>query len=386
MASARRVLIAGAGIGGLAAAAALRKVGIEVEVYEQADEVREVGAGVGLWANALGSLDQLGAGDEIRAATMPLRILTSARPDGRVIRTVRLDDLGPEFADASCRVVARPALLAALARLVPAEHVHTGSRVVAAESAGAAVHVRLVNGWTQEGDLLIGADGLHSTVRPLVVGRDTVRYSGQTCFRGLATLASPNPRELREIHGAGQRASVCPIDARNVYWWAAFNAPVNDIIPPERRKALLLERFGDWPFALPEAIAATVDGGILQNDLVDRRPVRRYARGRVALLGDAAHPTTPNLGQGANMAIDDAIALARALRDEPSLPAALARYEHERVDRTRLIVKRSWSYGRPQGWTSRPAVRLRETMLRRTPARVLTDFLRWQTLESVGPL
>ncbi|HVY40413.1 MAG TPA: FAD-dependent monooxygenase [Polyangia bacterium] len=386
MASVRRVLIAGAGIGGLAAAAALRKVGIETEVYEQADEVREVGAGVGLWANALGSLDQLGAGDEIRAATMPLRIFTAARSDGRVIRTIRLDDLGPEFAEAVCRVVARPVLLAALSRLVAPEHVHTGTRVVAAESAGAAVHVRMSNGWTQEADLLIGADGLHSTVRPLVVGRDKVRYAGQTCFRGLATLASPNPREMREIHGAGQRASVCPIDARNVYWWAAFNAPVNDIIPPERRKALLLERFGDWPFALPEAIAATPEGGILQNDLVDRKPARGYTRGRIALLGDAAHPATPNLGQGANMAIDDAIALARALRDEPSLPAALARYERERLDRTRLIVKRSWSYGRPYRWTSRPAIRLRETMIRRTPARVMTDLLRWQTLDSVGPL
>ena len=106
----------------------------------------------------------------------------------------------------------------------------------------------------------------------------------------------------------------------------------------------------------------------------------------MALLGDAAHPTTPNLGQGANMAIDDAIALARALRDEPSLPAALARYERERMERTRLIVKRSWSYGRPYRWTSRPAMRLRESMIRRTPTRMVTDLLRWQTLDSVGPL
>ncbi|HSS40035.1 MAG TPA: FAD-dependent monooxygenase [Polyangia bacterium] len=386
MASVRRVLIAGAGIGGLAAAAALRKVGIEAELYEQADEVREVGAGVGLWQNALGSLDQLGAGDEIRAATMPLRIFTAARPDGRVIRTIRLDDLGPDFAESACRVVARPVLLAALARLVDPVHVHTATRVVAAESAGAAVHVRLANGWTQEGDLLIGADGLHSVVRSMVIGSDKIRYAGQTCFRGLATLASPNAREMREINGAGQRASVCPIDARNVYWWAAFNAPLNDIIAPEHRKALLLDRFAGWPFALPEAIAATPEGGILQNDLVDRRPARRYARGRVALLGDAAHPTTPNLGQGANMAIDDAIALARALRDEPSLPAALARYERERMERTRLIVKRSWSYGRPYRWTSRPAMRLRESMIRRTPLRTVADLFRWQTLDSVGPL
>ena len=386
MGSVRRVLIAGAGIGGLAVAVALRKVGIEAELYEQAPELREVGAGVGLWSNALGSLDQLGAGDEIRAATLPLRVLAGARPDGRATSTVRLDDLGAEFAKAECRVVPRPALLAALARQVPAERVHTGDGVEAAESAGAYVHIRLKSGWMQEGDLLVGADGLHSVVRSMVVGRDRVRYSGQTCFRGLAPIPPPNPRELREVHGRGQRGSVCPIDDRQVYWWVAHNAPLNEIVPAEQRKALLLERYREWPFGLPEAIAATPEGSILQNDLVDRKPARRYARGRVVLVGDAAHPTTPNLGQGANMAIDDAIVLARALRDEGSLPAALARYERERMERTRLIVKRSWAFGRLFRWTSRPAVKLRETLMRRTPARVMTDVLRWQILESVGSL
>jgi 2-polyprenyl-6-methoxyphenol hydroxylase-like FAD-dependent oxidoreductase len=386
MGAVRRVLISGGGIGGLAMAAALRKAGIQSEVYEQASELREVGAGVGLWSNALASLDQLGAADEIRAATLPLRVLAGARPDGRATSTVRLDDLGAEFAEASCRVVARATLLAALARLVPPEQVHTDSRVEAAESAGASVHVRLSTGWTEEGDLLVGADGLHSVVRSMVVGRDRIRYSGQTCFRGLAAMPPPNPKELREIHGRGQRGSVCPVDARHVYWWVAHNAPLNEIVPVEKRQEMLLERYRGWPFGLPEAIAATDPGAILQNDLVDRPPARQYTRGRVALVGDAAHPTTPNLGQGANMAIDDAIVLARALRDEDSVPLALARYERERLERTRLIVKRSWAFGRLFRWTSRPAVKARELLMRRTPARMMTDVLRWQILENVGSL
>ncbi len=382
----RRVLIAGGGIGGLAVAAALEKVGIHAELYEQGAELREVGAGVGLWSNALASLDQLGAGGEVRDATLPLRIVSAAASDGRVTNSIRLDDLGTEFAEASVRVVPRPVLLAALARRVTADRVHTSNRVVAADSTGSFVHIRLHSGWVEEGDLLVGADGLHSVIRPMVVGRDEIRYAGQTCFRGLAALPSANAKELREIHGAGQRGSVCPIDGRRVYWWVAHNAPVNQIVPPELRKTMLLERYRGWPFGLPEAIAATQDGEILQNDLVDRKPARRYARGRVVLVGDAAHPTTPNLGQGANMAIDDAIALARALRDEDAMEDALARYERERLDRTRLIVKRSWAFGRPFRWKSRPAVKLREAILRRTPARTMTDLLRWQILESVGTL
>ncbi len=386
MALVRRVLIAGAGIGGLATAAALRKVGIEAELFEQAPELREVGAGVGLWSNALASLDELGAGEEVRAATLPVRSMVAARPDGLATATVRLDDLGPDFAGAACRFVPRPTLLSALARQVPGEGVHTGDGVEAAESGGAFVHIRLKSGWMQEGDLLVGADGLHSVVRSMVVGRDRIRYSGQTCFRGLSPMPPPNPKEMREIHGRGQRGAVCPVDARQVYWWVAHNAPLNEIVPPEERRAMLLERYRGWPFGLPEAIAATPEGGILQNDLVDRKPARRFARGRVVLVGDAAHPTTPNLGQGANMAIDDAVVLARALRDEDGLPAALARYERERVERTRLIVKRSWAFGRLFRWSSRPAVKLRETLVRRTPARVMTEALRWQILEGVGTL
>jgi 2-polyprenyl-6-methoxyphenol hydroxylase-like FAD-dependent oxidoreductase len=104
------------------------------------------------------------------------------------------------------------------------------------------------------------------------------------------------------------------------------------------------------------------------------------------MIGDAAHPSTPNLGQGANMAIDDAVALSRALREERSVSAAFARYERERVPRTRKIIERSWSFGRLCLWSSRPSVWLRESMLRLTPKRTLRDLLRWQILDSVGPL
>lgn len=129
-----------------------------------------------------------------------------------------------------------------------------------------------------------------------------------------------------------------------------------------------------------------MDGAILQNDLVDRAPARTYVRGRIALGGDAAHPTTPNLGQGANMAIDDAIAIARALRDEASVEAALARYETERLPRTRLIVDRSWSFGRMCRWDSAPGVALREALVRLPPDRAMRRMLRWQILDGVGAL
>jgi 2-polyprenyl-6-methoxyphenol hydroxylase-like FAD-dependent oxidoreductase len=131
---------------------------------------------------------------------------------------------------------------------------------------------------------------------------------------------------------------------------------------------------------------ATPTEDILHNDLVDRAPAKVYAKGRVVLVGDAAHPTTPNLGQGANMAVDDGIALARALRDEADVSAAFERYQRERLPRTRLVVERSWSFGRMCTWDSAVGVWLRERMVGLTPDRVMRNMLRWQILDSVGPL
>jgi 2-polyprenyl-6-methoxyphenol hydroxylase-like FAD-dependent oxidoreductase len=381
-----RVLIVGGGIAGLSAAIALRRAGFRAEVFEQAPELREVGAGVGLWSNALDSLDQLGAGKMVRESCRPLRTVAGSNPRGKTLSSFDLDALGPEFATAACSVVLRPVLLAALAGQVPADVLQTGRRVVGIEPGQDRVRVRTEDGAIEECALVVGADGLHSVVRPHVVGQDQVRYSGQTCFRGIAEFRAAEPGIMREVQGRGQRGSVCPVDADTVYWWTALNAPDGKLLPQKERKAFLIERYGGWPFGLPEAIAATPDAAILQQDLVDRPPARTYARGRLVLTGDAAHPTTPNLGQGANMAIDDAIVLARALRAESSIAAALERYQRERLPRTRLIVQRSWSFGRMCLWDSSLAVGLRELMLALTPTRVMKDMLRWQILEGVGSL
>ncbi len=386
MARVGRILVLGGGIGGLSAALALRTAGFHPEVFEQSVELREVGAGVGLWSNAMGSLDQLGVGAEVRRGSLPLRVAAGANPQGRTLTSIKLDDLGPDFAAAACFVVLRPALLAALARRIPPETVHTDCRAVQIEATDDRVRLRFEGGRIEEGDLLVGADGLHSIVRTHVAGQGEIRYSGQTCFRGVAKMRPPEPGVIREVQGRGHRGSVCPVDEETVYWWTAHNAPKESLHPQGSRKELLLKRYGGWPFGLADAIAATPEQEILQNDLVDRVPTSIYTRGRVVLSGDAAHPTTPNLGQGANMAIDDSIALARSLRDEASVSAALDRYQRERVPRTRLVVQRSWSFGRMCTWDSAFGVWLREAAVALTPERVMRDMLRWQILESVGPL
>jgi 2-polyprenyl-6-methoxyphenol hydroxylase-like FAD-dependent oxidoreductase len=381
-----RVLIVGGGIGGLATAAALHLNGFDIAVFEQAPDLREAGAGVGLWSNSMASLDLLAAGPTVRQTCNPLRKVAGANPQGKDLTLIDLDRLGPEFASAACYVALRPALLAALAACVPHAAIHTNSRAVKIESLPNRICLHLENGSIEEGDLLIGADGLHSLVRTLVVGPDALRYSGQTAFRGIARIPPPDPTVLREIQGPGQRGAVLPVNSNTVYWWAALNAPAGKILPPEQRKPFLLDRFKGWPYGLPDAIEQTPPESILHNDLVDRPPAWVYAKGRLALIGDAAHPTTPNLGQGANMAIDDAIVLARCLRTSPSIPQALEQYQRERLPRTRLVVQRSWNFGQVCLWRSPIAIKLREASLRLTPKPVLKNILRWQILENAGTL
>ncbi|HWJ47221.1 MAG TPA: FAD-dependent monooxygenase, partial [Candidatus Udaeobacter sp.] len=329
--------------------------------------------------------DQYGAGDTIREKCIPIRKVAVTNASGRQLSCFDLDHLGPGFASMACFVALRPVLLAALGQCVPAKSIHTRRRAVRIETAQDRVRLHLEDGGMEEGDVLVGADGLHSLVRPLVAGSDEVRYSGQTCFRGVARYRAVQPPVLRELQGTGQRGGICPVCAETVYWWTALNAPAGQILAQGQRKALLLERFKSWPFGLEAAIAATPGDAILQNDLVDRRPAKSYAQGHLVLVGDAAHPTTPNLGQGANMAIADGIALARCLRDSASIPAALAQYQEERLPHTRQIVEQSWTFGQMCLWKSRTAVGGRELLLRTIPGFMTRRTLR-QLLQGTASL
>jgi 2-polyprenyl-6-methoxyphenol hydroxylase-like FAD-dependent oxidoreductase len=382
--SSASVLIIGGGIGGIAAALAFHRVGIRVRVFERAPELSEVGAGLALWMNALRVLDQLGVGQRIRRLGAPLHVAEICSSGGAVLSRFEFGDLIPDVASANY-VLHRADLHAALLEQLPAGVLVTGSECVGVEQDADRAVAHFRHRAPEHASLLIGADGLGSAVRVALRGSDPVRYSGQTCYRGIAPLAPADPHVLREVQGAGQRAAVCPLDERRVYWWAALNAPPGELDDPAARKQALLERFRGWPCQVPEAIAAST-GTILRNDLVDRAPLKRWSDGRITLLGDAAHPMLPNLGQGACTAIEDSLVLARAVARHGATPRALQVYEAERIPRTTSLVRQSWQFGVPVRWTHPWAVRLREQLIRRTPAAFLALTLRQQIGYDVGLL
>lgn len=380
-----QVVIVGGGIGGLSLAVALRRVGVTARIYEQAPSLGAVGAGIGLWCGALLSLEQLGVADWFwRLRTCPFRRAETSTPDGRVLTGF---DLSAMTAKAPSFVVRRADLHRALAEQLDPTTVTLGAPVAGVEQRSGGATVRFADGREVEADVVVGADGVRSVVRAGLVGDGPPRFSGETCYRGLAEFSVEDVGMLREVQAPGRRCAVHPIDPHHVYWWAARRSTPGVEESAEERAALLGRLFAGWRFGFPEALAATPAAAILKHDLVDRRPVRRWSAGHVTLLGDAAHPTTPNLGLGGCLAIEDAVVLARALAEnDGDHVRAFAQYESERRARTAQVVRLSRAFGRLGSLSNPVAVRARDLATALTPTSITAATFRRVVTYDPGPL
>jgi len=231
------------------------------------------------------------------------------------------------------------------------------------------------DGGTERGDLLIAADGLHSTARRQLIG-DGLRYAGYTCWRGIAHI-DVSAGVLTESWGRGARFGFGPLGAGRTLWWATENAPEGGRDAALGRKADVLRVTAGWHAPARDLIAATDEEAILRNDIYDRRRACRWGIGRVTLLGDAAHPATPNLGMGACQAIEDAVILAGCLREREDSSSALRLYEESRRPRTALITDLSWRFGWVSQWSNPVACALRDTLVRLSPAWLERKQMEW---------
>lgn len=364
-------VIVGAGIGGLSAAIALRRAGIDASVYERAPALGEVGAGISLWPNATRVLRSWGLLGEVVARGFPFTGGEMRTPDGRLIRRMPLPP-----SDAPAVLIHRADLHAVLAAALPSWAVNTGAPLRGFRETEGGVVAELDESGTAEGRLLVGADGLRSTVRAQLLGDGEPVYRGYPVWRGVAPAGAATWGALTETMGRGRRFGIVPIGGGRVAWWAAAAEPAGtDDGGPEARRAKLLRLFGGWHAPVPALLDATPADSILKNDTFDRPPARRWGHGRVTLLGDAAHPTTPNLGQGGCMAIVDADALARALAAGGGVPAALRAYEAARRRPTARVVRESLRYGRI-AQAGGPAATLRDAAFRAVPGFVVRRALR----------
>jgi 2-polyprenyl-6-methoxyphenol hydroxylase-like FAD-dependent oxidoreductase len=354
-----RVIVVGGGIAGLSTAIALRQTGNEVVVLEQAPRIDPAGAGITLFANAMRALKRLGVAEAVGArgaAATRSAILTW---QGRELSRVPSDLLEGTIA------LHRADLQAELA--AASGDVRLGVEVTAVEQGEDGVVARSTDGSEERGELLVGADGLSSVVRR-AIAEVPIRYSGYTAWRGVSSVPVEAGR-LTESWGVGERFGLVDIGRGRTYWFATKNAPEGEPDEPGGRKAEILRRFSGWHEPIAAVVEAADESAILRNDVYYLEPLARWSDGRVVLVGDAAHATTPGVGQGAAQAIEDAVVLADRLAGSDDLSAALAEYETIRRPRTEAVLKMSRRVDKaaqlanPLGW------RLRNAIVRRLPDR-----------------
>jgi len=337
-----KILIIGGGIGGLAAAIALRRQGIDAQVYERATSLREVGAGLSLWRNALVALDALGVGDACRAHSAPYTGAALRRWDGRVIVSPAENELKRLVGEVGL-VLHRATLLQILSEALGPEYLHFGHACLSIQESAHGVTATFEGIGDIHADGVIGADGLHSVVRRAILGSDEPVYSGYTAWRGVTTFDHAQ-LAVGESWGPGQRFGQVPMARGEVYWFATQN------VPPGARahggeKAEVLRLFRSWHHPIASLVDQTGASAVLRNDIYDRPPARTWSRGRMTLVGDAAHPMTPNLGQGACQALEDAVVISRALDAAPDIATAWQTYERTRRRRAAFVTRASRRIG-----------------------------------------
>ena len=361
-----RAVVIGAGIGGLAAAAGLCAAGWDVTACERAGSLEPVGVALALAPNGLRALDAIGAGDGLRALAVPQE-LGIRRCDGRwLMRSTTGRMVSDRFGDPVI-LLPRAAVIDALAARVPGGVLSLATEVTSVESGGKAAARVATTAGELDADLVVAADGIGSASRSaLFPGHPGLRYAGFTTWR-LLTGPVTGQVPMAESWGRGTVFGVMPLSDGRVYCYAA--APADPGARAGDELAELVRLFGRWHEPIPGLLAITRPQDVLRHDVAElAASLPSFHRGRVALLGDAAHPMTPNLGQGACQALEDAAVISwlAAGTGPDSVTGMLARYTADRLPRTTNVVRWSRRAATMTTWASPPAVAFRNTVARLT--------------------
>jgi 2-polyprenyl-6-methoxyphenol hydroxylase-like FAD-dependent oxidoreductase len=354
-----QAVVVGAGIGGLAAAIGLEQAGVEPIVLERAPELREAGFGLVISANAVTALRALGLRDAVAVRGTSVRQAEIRNPRGDLLTLIDYESQGWETYG-----ILRSELQQAVLEAVPAQRLRLGTTCTGATEDGRV----LVEGATPiDADLVVGADGIRSTVRRSLLGDEPLRYGGHRAWRAGTRFDDDRVRDrFVEVWGVGGGFGFGPAGSGRVYWYC-FEAVPEGAPAPERPRDEFIRRYGDWFDPIPALIEATEADAIEPTFTYDRPPLRSWGRGRVTLLGDAAHPMKPNIGQGAAQALEDAVVLGSCLTGSSDPESSLRAYERRRVPRAGAVVRASRQAGRLAEIRSPLGASVRDAVLKALP-------------------
>lgn len=338
----QRILVVGAGIAGLAAAVALQRRGHDVTIVEERSDTTS-GAGISIWPNALAAFDEIGLGDAVRESGGRVAAGAMRWSDGRWLRRPSPERIVNALGEPLV-VVRRSVLTGLLTDALVEGSIVSGSAATGLAKSGRDVRVTLADGTTHEAAAVIGADGVGSVIARHLNGPLRRRYAGYTAWRGVANCAI-DPDLAGETMGVGTEFGHVPLGTGHTYWFGTERCPEGGSAP-DGELTHLRAKYADWAEPIPSLLAATDPDAVLRTDLYDRDEARVWSRGPVTIVGDAAHPMRPHLGQGGCQGVEDAAVLAHCVGRGDDLSAAFARFAAARRPRTRALARESRMIGR----------------------------------------
>lgn len=362
------VLIVGAGIGGLTCAIACKQAGFSTTVLESNSEPSNIGAGIWLPPNALQVYEQIGILNDLFPLGWCINQINLISTFSGTLRETNLNNYLDKY-KFTLLALHRARLLNFLVGKTGLQSIQFNTHIKQVKQNDSDVTVFLENGESITAKILIGADGIHSTVRNLVFGNKQIRYSGTSSFRGVINLSgiAEGKHESYEIWAPGHRLGYSLISDNEIYWYLTFGGNQSCFLPENERYRMLLNFVEKHLTSQVELFQAMKPEQIIQTDISELKPISQWNYKRICLLGDAAHAMTPNLGQGAAQAIEDALALTLALKRHGLNEYALAAYNATRIKKVNYILIKSREIGKICHIQSKILQAIRDYLIRITP-------------------
>lgn len=364
-----KFLISGGGICGLTTAIALHQQGLEVVIYEAAKTIKAVGAGLNLSSNAIRALSSINLAKAVMAQSKAQKGGQFFTPSGKILNYTDFNPLVEKYGIPGLisihRAELHTILLAEIKDKIP---FYTNKRAQSVEQKKEEIILHFADGTSARGNYLLACDGIHSAIRKQLLPEIDPSYAGYTIWRGLVRDSSQEVELAMPFKTWGKNGQfgAVPMTNNRIYWFASFNAKQSDPALKKITLADLAKRFAQYHAPIPQLLALSKSEDLLMNEANELNPISQYAFGNVLLMGDAAHAMTPNLGQGACQAIEDAAVLAQLLKTENSTEQAFLAFEEQRIPRTKKATIDSRQVGKAAHIENRLLIALRNFYLQRT--------------------
>jgi 2-polyprenyl-6-methoxyphenol hydroxylase-like FAD-dependent oxidoreductase len=368
----KKFAIVGGGIGGLTLAIAMQRKGFQVTVYESAPKFKPLGAGLGLAANAVKAFLEIGIADEVLSVGKVMKMFRIADDSGQTIAETNSEEMSRRFGTVNNFTIHRADLHRVLLNQLEPETVVLDKNCADVHQDVNGVVLHFTDGTKVCSDYLIACDGIHSPVRRKLLPESSPRYAGYTCWRAVIDKVPTDFdfNHASESWGVGCRFGIVPLSGNRIYWYACINATQNDPVMRSFRIPELLTYFSSFHSPVSEILKLTRNEDLIWGDIMDLKPITRFAFDKIVLMGDAAHATTPNMGQGACLAIEDSAVLANCIEDYETVEEAFKQFQQKRIKRTTKIVNSSWALGKAAQLENPLLISLRNAAVRLTPSSV----------------